>query len=56
MLNTYVSRGSTFYFRFFRMSPQRFAHLFSLVGPRLKKNDIIFRKAIPPGERLAFSI
>ena len=45
MLNIYVSCGYTFYFRFFRMSPQRFDHLLGLVAPRMRKNDTNFRKA-----------
>ena len=53
MLNTYVSWGYTFHFRFFRMSPQRFNHLLTLVGPRIRKKDTSFRKAIPPAERRA---
>ena len=38
------------YFRFFRMSPQRFDHLLTLVGPRITKNDTNFRGAIPTAE------
>ena len=56
MLNTYVSWGYTFYFRFFRMSPQSFDYLLTLVGPRIRKKDTNFRKAIPPAERLAITL
>ena len=56
MLNTYVSWGYTFYFRLFRMSPQRFDHLLTLVEPRIRKNDANFTKAIPPAERLAIPL
>ena len=52
MLNIYVLWGDTLYFRFFRISPQRFDHFLTLVGPRIKKNDTNLRKAIPPAERL----
>ena len=39
------------------MLPQRFDHLLTLVGPRIKKkNDINFRKDIPPAERLAVTL
>ena len=52
MLNIYVLWGYTLYFRFFRISPQRFDHFLTLVGPRIKKNDTNFRKAISPAELL----
>ena len=38
------------------MTPQRFDHLLSLVGPKIKKHDTNFRKAIPPAERLAITL
>ena len=38
------------------MSPERFEHLLQLTGARLTKKDTRFRKAIPPGERLALTI
>ena len=56
MLNAYVSWGYTFYFRFFRMTPQRFDHLLTLVGPRVRKNDTNFRKGIPPAKRLDITL
>ena len=56
MLSSYVSQGYIFYFRFFRMSPQRFDHLLTLVGPRIRKNDTNFKEAIPPAERLAITL
>ena len=37
------------------MSPQRFDHLLSLVGPRIKKDNTNPRKAIPIAERLAIT-
>ena len=52
MLNVYVLWGYTLYFRFFRISPQRFDHFLTLVGPRIKKNDTNFRKTISPAELL----
>ena len=48
--------GCTFYSRFFRMSPQRFDHLLTLVGPRIRKNDTNFREVIPPAESLAIAL
>lgn len=38
------------------MSPERFEHLLSLVGPSIVKKDTNFRKAIPPAERLALTL
>ena len=55
MLSTYVSQRYTLYFRFFKISPQRFHHLLTLVGPRIRKNDPNFKEAIPPAERLAIA-
>jgi len=46
----------TFAFRYLRMSPERFDHLLSLVGPLIKKQDTKFREAITPGERLALTL
>lgn len=59
MLHIYVSWEYTFYFRFFGMpllSSQGFDHLLNLVGPRIKKNDTIFSKEIPPVECLAITL
>ncbi|KAM7309951.1 protein ALP1-like [Ixodes scapularis] len=47
--------GSDF-FRYFRMTPQRFDHLLSLVGPLLQKKATFFREPISPAERLSFTI
>ena len=38
------------------MSPERFQHLLSLVRPLIEKEDIKFRKAISPAERLAITL
>ena len=38
------------------MSPQRFDHLLSLVGPLVKRQDTRYREAIPPDERLAITL
>ena len=50
----------TFYyvlpFRYFRMSPDRFNHLLSLVEPLIKKSETKFRKPISAGERLAVTL
>uniref|UniRef100_A0A1X7V9H6 DDE Tnp4 domain-containing protein n=2 Tax=Amphimedon queenslandica TaxID=400682 RepID=A0A1X7V9H6_AMPQE len=42
-----------FYFRFLRMTPERFDHLLSLVQPYLSKNTCHSRQSISPGEMLA---
>ena len=38
------------------LSSQGFDHLLNLVGPRIKKNDTIFSKAIPPVECLPITL
>ena len=38
------------------MSPGRFEHLLSLLGPSIKKTDTNFRKAIEPAQRLALTL
>ena len=48
--------GSYFSFSFLRMSPERFEHLLSLVGPLIMKEDTNFRKAIPASERLMLTL
>ena len=44
------------FYKYFHMTPQRFSHLLSLVGPSITRHDTTFRKAIPPGERLAITL
>ena len=36
-----------YFFKYLRMSPERFEHLFSLVAPSITKEDTKFRKSIP---------
>lgn len=38
------------------MSPERFQHLLSLVGPRIRKQDTMMREAISPEERLTLTL
>ena len=38
------------------MTPERFSHLLSLVGPSIRCQDTRFRQAIPPGEKLAITL
>ena len=44
------------YFKYFRMTPSRFDHLLSLVGPAIIRQETNFRKPVSPGERLAVTI
>ena len=44
------------FYRYFHMTPQRFSHLLSLVGPSITRSDTTFRCAISPGERLAITL
>ena len=38
------------------MSPERFDHLISIVGPHITKEDTDFRKSIAANERLAITL
>ena len=40
-----------YFFRFVRMTPQRFEHLLSLVGPHLQRTTTKMREPISPAER-----
>ena len=42
--------------RYTRMTPERFEHLLSMVGPRIKKKDTKMREAIGPAERLTLTL
>ena len=44
------------FYKYFHMTPQRFSHLLSIVGPSITRQDTTFRQAIPPGERLAITL
>ena len=44
-----------YFFRFVRMTSQRFEHLLSLVGPHLQRTTTKMREPISPAERLVFS-
>ena len=43
-------------YRYFHVSPDRFSHLFGLVGPALTQNMTNVRAPISPGERLAITL
>ena len=45
-----------YFFRYFRMNPERFDHLLELVRPRIEKQNTRFRKAISAEERLALTL
>ena len=44
------------FYRYFHMSPQRFNHLLSLVGPTITHQTTDFCKPISAGERLAITL
>ena len=44
------------YFRYMRMSPDRFEHLLSLIEPLVKKETTNFREPISAGERLSITL
>ena len=44
------------FYKYFRMSPQRFDHLLGVVGPSLTRQHTNFRFPISPGERLAVTL
>ena len=45
-----------YFFRYLRMSPDRFGHLLSLVRDNIQRRDTVFRKAIPAEARLAITL
>ena len=44
------------FYKYFHMSPERFAHLLSLVGPAITRQTTTFREPISAGERLAITL
>ena len=44
------------FYRYFHMSPERFAHLLSLVGPAITRQTTSFRQPIHADERLAITL
>ena len=45
-----------YFFRYLRMTPDRFGHLLSLVRPKIEKQNTNFRKSIPAESRLALTL
>ena len=43
-------------FRYIRMTPERFGHLLSLVGPRITKTNTRMREAINAAARLTLTL
>ena len=43
------------FFRFVRMTPQRFEHWLSLVGPHLQRTSRKMSEPVSPAERLVFA-
>ena len=44
------------FYRYFHITPERFAHLLSLVGPSITRQSTNFRESIPADERLAITL
>ncbi|XP_065837891.1 uncharacterized protein [Oscarella lobularis] len=44
------------FYKYFRMTPSRFDHLLSLIGPCITKESTTFRNSVSPGERLAITL
>ena len=44
------------FFNFLRMPPEMFGEQFNRVGPRIRKMDTHYRKALEPGMKLAITI
>ena len=44
------------FFRYIRMTPERFDHLLSLVKEQIEKKDTCFRKSIPAAARLVITL
>ena len=51
-----LKQDREYYYRYLRMSPERFSHLLSLVQERITKNDTRFRKSISAEERLVLTL
>ena len=51
-----LKQDREYFFRFLRMTPERFDHLLGLVRTKIEKNDTNFRKAIKAEERLALTL
>ena len=51
-----LRKDREYFFRYLRMSPDRFDHLLSLVKDRIEKRNTRLRKAIPPEARLAITL
>ena len=56
MKATHCNSFELYIFRYFRMSPDRFDHLLSLVNPLIEKQTTMFQKPIGPAERLAITL
>ena len=45
-----------YYCSYVRMTPERFEHLFNIVGPLIAKQDTNYRKSIPAKKRLVITL
>ena len=44
------------FFNFLRMQPEMFDELLNRVGPRIQKNDTLWRKSVEPDLKLAITL
>ena len=56
MLNELRVTDRQYFFRYMRMSPERFDHLLSLVQDKMCKRNTRFRESIPAAEHLAVTL
>ena len=51
-----LKQDREYFFRYLRMTPERFNHLHELVRNKITKSDTKFRKSIPSEERVAITL
>ncbi|CAG2193587.1 unnamed protein product [Mytilus edulis] len=56
LINELRIEDEPFFFNFLRMPPVMFDELLNRVGPRIKKTDTLFRRALSPGLKLAITL
>ena len=56
LLNELTAEDGTVYKNFLRMDPATFREILARVAPRTEKKDILWRKALEPGLKLAITL
>ena len=56
VLNELTAEDGTVYKNFLRMDPATFREILARVAPRTEKKDILWRKALEPGLKLAITL